>query len=160
MGRTLVFLLILCSLVSCSDQHGPIADSRRNDFALYDEQGSLHRLSYYNDQKAIVLFVQGNGCPIVRSVLTDFRAVMDDYSREGFKFFMINSNIQDSRENIAAEALAYDFRVPVLVDRMQLVADALDITITAEAEGVFEDGPVDFRPGCNFLKYAFAASLC
>ena len=39
------------------------------DFALLDHQGAFRHLHYYaNDPatKAIVLFVQGNDCPIVR----------------------------------------------------------------------------------------------
>ena len=46
---------------------------------------------------------------------------------------MINSNIQDDREKINQEAREYGFNVPVLDDSAQLLADALDINITAEA---------------------------
>ena len=94
MAKVLVFFLCACTLLGCSDSPKPVADSRTNDFALYDEKGDLHRLSYYNNKKGIVLFVQGNGCPIVRSVLTDFREIVNEFGEEDFQFFMIKHRIQ------------------------------------------------------------------
>ena len=44
------------------------ADSHRiGDFALLDQTGKHRKLSWHGDQKAVVIFVQGNGCPIVRN---------------------------------------------------------------------------------------------
>ena len=34
------------------------------DFALIDHLGVFHQLSRYSNRKAVVLFVQGNGCPV------------------------------------------------------------------------------------------------
>jgi hypothetical protein len=131
----LIIISILGSvlILSCQQGPNPIVDSRHDDYALYDETGSFHRLSYYNDCKAIVLYVQGNGCPIIRNAMDDLRQVVDEYSERGVTFFMINSNIQDNRKNIRKEAVEFDFPVPVLIDEVQLIADALDINITAEA---------------------------
>lgn len=128
----LLFLLFI-SLISCDNSPKPIADSRQNDYAFYDEAGGFHRLSRYNNSKAIVLWVQGNGCPIVRNALTDFHQIVTDYSEENIQFFMLNSNIQDDRKEVATEAADFNFQVPVLLDSQQLMADALDITITSEA---------------------------
>jgi hypothetical protein len=125
-----VFFLVL---FACSDKPKPIPDNRTNDYALYDEAGGFHRLSYYNDSKAIVLWIQGNGCPIVRNALIDFHEIASAYKEKGFTFFMLNSNVQDTRNSIQQEASEFNFQVPVLDDSAQLVADALDITITAEA---------------------------
>lgn len=134
MIKKLLYIVICSTLfTSCKDAPVAIPDGRVNDYALYDAQGGFHRLSTYNDSKAIVLFVQGNGCPIVRNALKDFHDIVDDYQSEGITFFMINSNIQDSRSTVSKEANEYAFEVPVLHDNAQLIADALDITITAEA---------------------------
>lgn len=108
-------------------------DSRKSDYALYDANGEFHRFSTYNNKKAIVLWVQGNGCPIVRNALADFHHIAESYSEKGFQFFMINSNTQDDRTEIISEAKEFSFKTPVLVDKAQLLADALNITITAEA---------------------------
>ncbi|MEP0264844.1 redoxin domain-containing protein [Dokdonia sp.] len=134
MKKKLLYLIIsLFCLTACEEALVAIPDSRINDYALYDAQGGFHRLSTYNDSKAIVLFVQGNGCPIVRNALSDFHKIVDDYQPKDVTFFMINSNMQDSRNTIAKEASDFNLKVPVLHDATQLIADALDISITAEA---------------------------
>ena len=46
---------------SCKDEPKPVPDSRKSDYALYDANGGFHRFSTYNNKKAIVLWVQGNG---------------------------------------------------------------------------------------------------
>ena len=152
MLRPLALFVTILLLFGCKESTGPIPDSRKSDYALYDEKGDFHRLSYYNDSKAIVLFVQGNGCPIVRSLLTDFHAVVSDYTEQGVTFFMINSNVQDGREKIFKEASEFGFQVPVLDDSAQLIADELDLNITAEAlvlhpttRQVLYRGPVNDR---------------
>jgi len=110
-----------------------VADDRKNDYALYDAQGGFHRFSRYNDSKAIVLYVQGNGCPIVRNGLTDFKDVVAKFAQKNVSFFMLNPNLQDTRSAIKKEAIDYNFNLPVLVDDQQLLADAFDINTTAEA---------------------------
>lgn len=129
----LITLLLFLIVISCKDAPSPIPDSRKSDYALYDANGGFHRFSRYNNKKGIVLWVQGNGCPIVRNGLRDFNTVVENYSAKGFQFFMINSNTQDDRTEIASEAKEFNFTTPVLVDNAQLVAEALNITITAEA---------------------------
>ncbi len=134
MRKKFLYIVIgLFSLIACKEAPIAIPDSRINDYALYDTHGGFHRLSTYNDSKAIVLFVQGNGCPIVRNALSDFHEIVDDYQSKEVTFFMINSNMQDSRNTIAKEASDFNLEVPVLHDDAQLIADALDIKITAEA---------------------------
>jgi len=147
-----VSILLFIIFYSCKDVPVAISDSRINDFALYDAFGNFHRLSTYNDHKAIVLLVQGNGCPIVRNVLSDFNTIVKEYQNKNFKFFMINSNIQDSRDLVYKESQEFNFQVPVLSDNNQLIADALNITITSEViilhpttREVLYRGPVNNR---------------
>ena len=108
-------------------------DDQVRNFGLYDQEGDFHRMYYYDDAKAVVLFVQGNGCPIVRKSLNRFQDLAAEYSEKGVLFFMINSNLQDSRESVKEEADAFGIELPVLIDEDQLVADLLDIRITAES---------------------------
>ena len=174
----LYHLLVICALViasGCRNTPEPIADNRINDYALFDASGGFHRLSTYNDSKAIILWVQGNGCPIVRNAVTDFNAVVADYKVQGFTFFMINSNPQDDREETLKEATEFSFSVPVLMDKVQLVADELDFKITSEAivlhpvsREVLFRGPVNNRldyeaqknqPSETYLRDALDAIL-
>ncbi len=174
MPKIAFYIVLVLSLIACNKPKA-ITDSRTNDYALYDESGGFHRFSYYNNSKAIVLWVQGNGCPIVRNALTDFHEIASEYHEKGFTFFMLNSNIQDDRESIKEEASEFNFQVPVLDDAAQLIADELDITITAEAiilhpttRKILYRGPINNRldyevqknmASDNYLKDALDAVL-
>ena len=127
-------LFILSMLFSCHESREikEITDNKVIDFGLYDHLGDFHRMHYHKDAAAVVLFVQGNECPIVRKAFTDLQDVKSEYESKNVKFFMINSNLQDNRESVAAEMADYDTDIPVMIDRDQLVADLLDIDITAE----------------------------
>jgi peroxiredoxin len=103
------------------------------NFALLDQKGRPWELKRA-DAKVVVLFVAGNGCPIVRQSISKLRALRSKFSEKGVVFWMLNANLQDTRDEIAAEAEAYRVgSVPVLKDEFQLVAHTLGITRTAEA---------------------------
>ena len=117
-----------------------VGETRVDNFMLLDHRGDAHELYYYSDAPAIVLIVHGNGCPIVRNALTDYRQVSDEYLPKGVPFLMLNANLQDGRQTIAAEADEWDIPYPILVDETQLVAESLDLTRTAEVLVIDPDG--------------------
>lgn len=102
------------------------------NFTLLDHNGKAHELYYYSDAAAIVITVQGNSCPIVRNLLPDLKAVRQEYAEQGVKFLMINSNLQDNRATVNAEAEEWEIDFPILIDEAQLVGDSLGLTRTAE----------------------------
>ena len=107
-----------------------------NDFALIDHQGAFRQLYYHaKDPKtrAVVLFVQGNGCPLVRKQVPQLKRLRDAYSTNGVLFWMINPNRQDHREEVAKEAAEFGIDLPILMDETQMVAKSLKVTRTAEA---------------------------
>jgi hypothetical protein len=128
------FLSFCLSLlfIGCSDVPGPIEDSRNNDYALYDTEGNLHRFSRYNDSKAIVLMVQGNGCPMVRTAYPIFDEIAKEYMGKGFTFFLLNANLQDSRLDIVKEKKEFNYTLPILLDSTQILADMIDVRVTSE----------------------------
>ncbi|MEE6247688.1 MAG: redoxin domain-containing protein [Pseudomonadota bacterium] len=105
---------------------------RVDNFVLLDHKGDAHDLYYHKNASAIVIMVQGNGCPIVRNALTDYKALRDQFADAGTQFFMLNSNLQDRRETIAAEAEKYGIDMPVLHDETQLIGESLDLVRTGE----------------------------
>jgi mono/diheme cytochrome c family protein/peroxiredoxin len=145
------------------------------DFTLLDQNGASHNLYYYEDAPAIAIMIQGNGCPIVRNVWTDYSAVRDEFERQGIPFFMLNANLQDKRSTIKAEADKFSYDMPILEDTTQLVAEALGVTRTAEVLvinpsdwSILYRGPINNRVGYgqqrkeaseHFLKGALNAAL-
>lgn len=125
---------------------------RADDFALLDHEGRSHRLSYYGDRKAVVLFVQGNGCPIARGAIPSLAALREAFPARDVTFLGLNANLQDDRESVAREVREYGIDFPVLLDETQLVAESLGLTRTAEVLLIATDGwrivyrgPVDDR---------------
>lgn len=106
------------------------------NFALLDHQGKFRELDYVlrsEGVKGLALFVQGNGCPLVRKRAPELERLKEAYGSQGIEFWMINANYQDEREDIAEEAAEYGFEgIPILVDESQLVAETLEIGRTAE----------------------------
>lgn len=121
------------------------------NFALMDHTGVRHQLVDYADAPAVVLMVQGNGCPVVRNALPDLRAVRERFAERGVPFLMLNSNLQDRRETIRAEAEEWGIDFPILVDETQELGERLALTRTAEvlvldaARQVAYRGPINDR---------------
>jgi thiol-disulfide isomerase/thioredoxin len=116
-----------------SSQALAIAPQERvENFRLLDQQGASHELYYYDDMKAVVFVVQGNGCPIVRNAMPTVEALKQEYADQGVQFFMINSNIQDNRQTVAREVEEFGWDIPVLIDDTQIIGESLDLVRTGE----------------------------
>ena len=106
--------------------------SRVENFRLLDHQGRSHELYYYDDKKAVVFLVQGNGCPIVRNAMPRFSELAKTYQEKGVQFFLINSNLQDHRNSIRDEAIQFGYDIPILIDETQTIGESLNLVRTAE----------------------------
>ena len=113
-------------------QAAPTQALRVDNFVLLDHTGSAHELYYQSDAAAVVIMIQGNGCPVVRNALADFKALRANYEPRNVRFFMLNANLQDTRDSIRAEAEAWDIDVPILDDETQLIGESLSLVRTAE----------------------------
>lgn len=137
--------LTALTAVDTSHDSGEASLVTVEDFGLFDHQGGFHRLHYYTDDprtRAIVLFVQGNGCPLVRKRVPELNRLQSQYAASGVRFWMINANPQDTREELAEEAREFDIRLPILIDETQWVARSLKLDRTAE---VLLIDPVSWR---------------
>jgi hypothetical protein len=104
-----------------------------DNFMLVDAQHmEAHDLYRMADDKAIVLISTGVGCPIARAMTPAIKALRDKFAAQGVEVMLIDSNLQDSRDAIVAEAKDYGIDVPILMDTNQLVGEALGVTRTAE----------------------------
>ena len=121
-----------------------VGDSVDN-FRLLDHTGASHELYYHSNAKAVAFLVQGNGCPIVRNAMPRFKELRDQYAAQGVEFFMLNTNLQDTRANILKEVEKFDYDIPILKDDTQIIGESLNLVRTGE---VFEKIRVKFS---NFL---------
>ncbi len=103
-----------------------------DNFRLTDQTGTVKELYAMTDARAIVLVMQGVGCPIVQKMTPDLKAVQAEFADRNVAFMMINSNIQDTPEMIAAEATNFELNLPILKDADQSVGRKLGAVRTAE----------------------------
>ncbi len=133
-----------------------------DNFMLVDAQKlEAHELYRMADDKVIVLVSTGVGCPIARAMTPVLKALRDKYAAQGVEVMLVDSNLQDSREAIAAEAKEFGIDIPILMDSNQLVGEALGVTRTAEVFVVSPKtwkiayhGPLDDRSDYGVQKAA------
>lgn len=101
------------------------------DFTLTTVTGETVTLSEHTEE-LVAIYIQGNGCPIARLGSHDYAEVIEQFSDKPIAFYMMNSFIQDTVENIAKEQAEFGFTVPVMKDQTQSIAKALGITRTAD----------------------------
>ena len=105
---------------------------RVDDFLLFDQHGQARTLYEHKSKAAIVIMIQGNGCPIVRNAVTDYRALRDEYQPRNVHFMMLNANLQDQPSTILGVAETYGIDWPILHDKTQSVGKSLNLIRTAE----------------------------
>lgn len=120
--------LALCTAQVLALTPGQVVEN----FQLRDDSGKTHELYQSAGHKAVVLMIQGNGCPIVRQAIPALREIRDQYQAKGVEFLLLNSNLQDSSESIARESKEFGFDLPILVDSKQAVGEALGVQRTSE----------------------------
>lgn len=102
------------------------------NFRLVDTNGQPHELVEHRDAKAVVLFVQMNGCPIVRQSYPYMEEIKGKYEPQGIEFLYINANPWDTNESIQEETKEYSATPPVLRDTYRALAHSLGFTRSAE----------------------------
>ena len=107
-----------------------LANERIGDFALLDDQGKFHQLSYYGDYSAVAVLVSGLSSKADQEQLSAFSEVAKAHADE-VVFWVLNPT--PSMDRGSARTVLDDLQVdlPVLMDESQLVAKNL----SAEAYG-------------------------
>lgn len=126
---------------------------RAENFRLMDQNDRSVELYSFGDAPAVVLYVHGVGCPIVRQSVPVLNRLQEEFGPQGVVFAMLNANSQDTRDDLAEEAKDFDIKMSILKDPTQRIALALGCKRTAEAivldpqDGwkILYRGPVDDR---------------
>jgi peroxiredoxin len=121
--------IVVCSF--CSGLFAAADPANVPDFALLDQRGKHHQLSYYGDQDAVVIVTQRNGDAAVRDAQKNLAAIRAKFESGDVVFFMLNA--EDDRASITEEADRAGYDLPILVDDSQLVAESLGLQNSAEA---------------------------
>ena len=104
------------------------ADERVGDFALLDHEGYFHHMAWYDNNKAVVFLVQGNGAAETRDALSAYSELQARYADQGLKFMMINP-LGEDRAAVAADVAAMGVDMPVLIDDVQAAVSYTHLTL-------------------------------
>ena len=138
LGMGVLGMGVLSGTAASANTHETLAELREAshvvNFGLMDHLGHWHELHRYGaDHKAVILYFQGNGCPINRRGYPSFLELRDEFEPQGVKFFLINANPHDDRSEVAEEMEDFSVDIPVLLDEYQVVASQLNAERTCEA---------------------------
>ncbi len=98
------------------------------DFALLDQSGKQHQLSYYGDQDSVIILSHALNDQAVAKAAAQLAELAEQQSDT--VVFMLNAQPEDSRDAIATSA--QNQGIPVLLDEAQLVSRSLGLKHTAE----------------------------
>ncbi len=126
-----------------------VAD-RVDNFQLTDHTRLAHELYYFKYAPAIVIMSQSNGSKLSQQAAAELQKVADAYKSKGVLVYLMNSNLDQSREQAAAEAAKLGLSIPILMDELQLVGESL---------GVQKDGEVFIIDPKKNFKVAYHGPL-
>ena len=103
-----------------------------NDFKLKDYNGQEHNLSDFKNSKAIVVIFVATQCPVSNAYNERMAALFNDYKNKGVEFVGINSNKQESVEEIKDHAKQHKLDFVILKDENNIIADKFQASVTPE----------------------------
>jgi peroxiredoxin len=127
LSRALVATALLISLLGAEGTKKKVSN-----FTLEDYNGVRHSLAEFKSSKAIVLMFIATQCPVSNAYNTRMAELQKDYASKGVAFVGINSNKQESVDEIKNHAKENSFAFPILKDWNNVIADKLQASVTPE----------------------------
>ena len=107
-------------------------DANVPNFTLKDYTGKEHSLYGYLNQKGIVVMFIATQCPVSNNYNERMVDLYKSYAPKGIAFVAVNSNKQESIEEITEHSKKHKFEFPVLKDWNNVIADKFDAMVTPE----------------------------
>jgi peroxiredoxin len=127
------------------------------DFTLADLSGKSHALRDYRGKTVVISFISAR-CPISNAYKDRIRAISQDYSKRDVAFIGVNSNADESPEEMRAYAAKNNLDFTILKDKGNVVADAYAAERTPkvyviDGEGVMRyQGRIDNSQNPSLVK--------
>lgn len=102
------------------------------NFTLKDGAGKAWALDDFKNKKAIVVFFLGTECPINNAYLPRLAELHKELSAKEVQLLAINSNTQDTAQQVAEHAKKHGIPFPVVKDDGSTVADQFGAQRTPE----------------------------
>ena len=125
------FIGVIVGASAFAADESPLGN-RIDDFSLRDAKGVTHALSDYDDRKLVVVAFIGTECPLVKLYTRRLAELHDSLAENDVTILGIDSNRQDSLNDIAEFVHEYQIPFPVLRDPRNRVADRFAASRTPE----------------------------
>lgn len=127
---TLTLLLLLTfSLTTISFGSEP---KKAENFKLKDYNGKEYQLNDFKNSKAVVVMFIATQCPVSNAYNSRMAQLFQDYKGKGVTFLGINSNKQESIDEIKEHAKSNKLDFIILKDLNNVVADKFNASFTPE----------------------------
>ncbi len=132
-GLVLLLALAVASNRAAAERAAGEKPSPTPSFSLKDVAGHSVALSDFGHKKAVVIVFTGTQCPVNNSYIPRLKELQAKYAARGVQFLAVNSNPQDSIEDVAEHARQRgNLSFPVLKDADQKVVELLQAERTPE----------------------------
>ncbi len=121
-----------CFFICLSVSTVSFSADRVGDFSLLDQNGKFHQMSWYDNNKVIVLLAQDNSCKEVHAAIPAYDNLRSQYQGQGVQFMMLNSTGENDRDSLIAAASEYGIEIPILMDESQIISEALGVDKAGE----------------------------
>ncbi|HUQ71660.1 MAG TPA: redoxin domain-containing protein, partial [Planctomycetaceae bacterium] len=101
-------------------------------FQLVDAAGKVTEVAPQTDRQLIVIGFLGTECPLARHYGPRLSQLAEEFSKRNVRFIGVNSNSQDSQQDVSAFADEFRIAFPILKDPGNKVADQLGARHMAE----------------------------
>lgn len=108
------------------------ASGKAENFKLKDYNGKEYQLSDFKDSKAIVIIFIATQCPVSNAYNERMAQLYKDYKEKGIAFIGINSNKQESVDEIKEHAGENNLDFIILKDVNNVIADKFQASVTPE----------------------------
>ncbi|GAB4293083.1 MAG: hypothetical protein Kow0098_13770 [Ignavibacteriaceae bacterium] len=133
---SLVSVYLLFSLINpvfyAVTVNNPSGDEKFKDFTLKDYNGKEYSLSDFKDAKAIVIMFIATQCPVSNAYNSRMADLYNHYKEKKIAFIGINSNKQESVQEIKKHAKENKLEFVILKDEGNIIADKFDASVTPE----------------------------
>ncbi|HEX6961887.1 MAG TPA: redoxin domain-containing protein [Lacipirellula sp.] len=123
----------LASAADAADAPARLGAKPIPEFTLNDHTGAKRSLSEWNDREVMVVVFLGTECPLAKLYGRRLAELDEKYAKRGVQIIGINSNQQDTLQELAGYANKFDIKFPLLKDPGAQVADQFGATRTPEA---------------------------
>lgn len=124
-----IILLVICVITV----NGFSFDKKKFDnFSLKDVNGKEYSLQYFKNSKAIVIIFVSTRCPVSNDYNSRMESLYKEYKDKGVAFIGINSNKEESVEEIKEHSKKNGLNFLILKDVRNKIADKFGASFTPE----------------------------